>query len=585
MSTTTRNAVLLLALLAVAGVASPYGNLSDINHWAWSENAGWLSCKATHGGVTVHLTHLSGYAWAENVGWVKLGCDAGGPYANTSASNWGVNRDASDQLSGYGWSENAGWVNFDPTHGGVTVDPLTGDLSGFAWSENLGFVHLANPSPAYKVQLVVPQLPSTLTGDPEPGIWSNDSTVTAEWSGATGNDLGLGYSFLFDIMTSTEPDTTIDLEHTVDPHSTTESLPDGSSWWFHLASCDPVGNCSPAAHLGPFMLDATPPQVALVHTVRDTGDGQLLPGEQTWAAVTQLYVSLDEVALDAGSGSLPDDVSNPANWRLVGAGADGVVETVSCSGLAGDDLALAIDQVSWDEPTTTARLKVNGGVDLPRGRYRVLACGSTSIVDRAGNPLDGDGDGVGGDDFWQELSVSDTDLLANPNLDETITGWDRSSVSEIAWGIDDAGQAPTSGSVAMTNLTGVGHELSVSQCVAVDDLQGHWAAGRAWLDSGLGGAPSASAEVTWYAASGCAGAVLGSGTSVAAVGDTGTSWEPFAGWLATPAGALSAEVRFVLAAGASDDCVANLDDLLLLEMLWGDGFETGDTSGWSGAVP
>ncbi len=585
MNNPNRIVVLTLALLLIAVTfVWPAGNLSDSEHWAWSENAGWLNFKTTHGGVTVHASHLSGYLWGENIGWVKLGADAGGPYGNTTANNWGVNRDGLGDLSGYGWSENAGWVNFGPTHGGVHVNALTGDLSGFAWAENLGFVHLANPAPAYEVQLVVPQLPLVMTTDPEASTWSSVATVDVEWSGASGNDLGLGYSFLFDTSSSTAPDATIDLVHASDPHSSTSAaLADGEDHWFHLSSCDSVGNCSPVAHRGPFFIDNTAPRVALVHTVPDTGDGQLRDGEVTRASITQLYVSLDEVVADDGGGALPGDVTNLANWLLVGAGPDGVMNTASCTAAAGDDVTLVVDQVAWDSPTTTARLGINGGIDLARGRYRLLAC--SAIVDHVGNPLDGDGDGIGGDDFVLEWTVSADNLLSNPNLDQNLAGWDLSSGAEIIFGVDDAGEAPTSGSVAMSNLTGAAHELWVSQCIVVDDSQGHYAEARVWMDSGIGTAPQAYAEVIWYDAAACGGVVLGTGVTPPVVGDTGVGWKRFGGWMATPPGSVSAHVSFVLSASGSADFEANLDDLLLIEMLYGDGFEWGTTDAWSAATP
>ena len=90
---------------SVAFAAAASISLSD--KYAWSENAGWLNFRPTTGGVTVNPNHLSGYAWQENIGWLKLGSDGGGPYPNTSATNWGVNRDGAGNLSGYAWSE--GW--------------------------------------------------------------------------------------------------------------------------------------------------------------------------------------------------------------------------------------------------------------------------------------------------------------------------------------------------------------------------------------------------------------------------------------------------------------------------------------------
>jgi hypothetical protein len=42
---------------------------------------------------------------------------------------------------------------------------------------------------------------------------------------------------------------------------------------------------------------------------------------------------------------------------------------------------------------------------VPPSAYRLLVCGTTSIRDWAGNPLDGDANGVGGDDFVLDFTV------------------------------------------------------------------------------------------------------------------------------------------------------------------------------------
>ena len=74
------------------------------------------------------------------MGWLKLGSDGGGPYLNTAAANWGVNRDKEGNLWGYAWSEGWGWVRFNPPYGGVSVHPVTGAFSGYAWAENYGWI-------------------------------------------------------------------------------------------------------------------------------------------------------------------------------------------------------------------------------------------------------------------------------------------------------------------------------------------------------------------------------------------------------------------------------------------------------------
>ncbi len=36
---------------------------------AWSENAGWIDHRTTHGAVTIYADHLEGHAWGE---WARL---------------------------------------------------------------------------------------------------------------------------------------------------------------------------------------------------------------------------------------------------------------------------------------------------------------------------------------------------------------------------------------------------------------------------------------------------------------------------------------------------------------------------------
>ncbi|UCE17665.1 MAG: T9SS type A sorting domain-containing protein [Gemmatimonadota bacterium] len=144
-----------LLLLSISGVLQAQtGNIDPVDKWAWGTNVGWLNFRPVNGGVTVYADHLEGYAWAENIGWIRLGThesNGGHSYDNTSATNYGVNRDVSGNLSGYAWGTNVGWINFNPTYGGVTIDPLTGSFDGYAWGENIGWIHFKNTSPAYNV--------------------------------------------------------------------------------------------------------------------------------------------------------------------------------------------------------------------------------------------------------------------------------------------------------------------------------------------------------------------------------------------------------------------------------------------------
>ena len=75
---------------------------------------------------------------------------------NTSAADYGVNRDGDGNLSGYGWGTNVGWINFSPDDGGVSIDPATGDFSGYAWGENVGWINFNSSGPvSYRVSMVI----------------------------------------------------------------------------------------------------------------------------------------------------------------------------------------------------------------------------------------------------------------------------------------------------------------------------------------------------------------------------------------------------------------------------------------------
>jgi hypothetical protein len=119
------------------------GNIDSTHKWAWGTNIGWINFKPDSGGVSVYPDHLEGYAWGENVGWIRLGSHEGGgahTYANTTADNYGVNREDSGELSGYAWGPNIGWINFDPAEGGVSIVPQSGVFEGYAWGENVGWI-------------------------------------------------------------------------------------------------------------------------------------------------------------------------------------------------------------------------------------------------------------------------------------------------------------------------------------------------------------------------------------------------------------------------------------------------------------
>jgi hypothetical protein len=91
--------------------------------------------------------------------------------------------------------------------------------------------------------------------------WSNDNTIQVYWSGANDADSGLdGYSVAWDHNAGTLPSASKTLEQ--DVHTLTSAALADGTWYFHIRAVDNAGNwATSAAHLGPFMIDATGPQV------------------------------------------------------------------------------------------------------------------------------------------------------------------------------------------------------------------------------------------------------------------------------------------------------------------------------------
>ncbi len=127
----------------------------------------------------------------------------------------------------------------------------------------------------------------------------------------------------------------------------------------------------------------------------------------------QLLVTFDSDAYNPTGDSEPDDVTNPANYLLLKPGPNQKFETTSCTipqpgenTPVVDDVIVPIGPVEYDNHQDMgpfeAILTVNNGTPLPYGKYRLIVCGSTSITDLAGNPLNG------GTDPYITFSLSPT---------------------------------------------------------------------------------------------------------------------------------------------------------------------------------
>ena len=266
----------------------------------------------------------------------------------------------------------------------------------------------------FQVDTQSPSAPTGLASSShEVGVASNDDTVEVEWQAAI-DQVGLsgidGYGFFFSIDEDDDCDGVLSVEEDV-LAATSAALADGEHH-FHLCAVDNAGNWSRVVSIGPFVIDTAGAAVVAIGTVADTGDGELTEGESTTVGLTQLIVAFDGAMFDATGDSDPADVTNPENYRLYQAGADGTVQTVACGTAAGDDVEVPFAAASYSASTTTVALSLSVSFALPRESYRLVVC--PTLEDDAGTAITA---------FTRNFTITATDLLANPNFDLDLAGW------------------------------------------------------------------------------------------------------------------------------------------------------------------
>ncbi|MEE4273030.1 MAG: DUF11 domain-containing protein [Thermoanaerobaculales bacterium] len=333
--------------------------------------------------------------------------------------------------------------------------------------------------------------------------------------------------------------------------------------------------------------DVVPPQVLSLDSIPATRDGVLTECESTSTAPTGFSVHFDEAVLDPPGDSDLNDVTNPANYRVLSPGADLSFETYGCEALAGDDTEEFPSSVTYTAGDRIATATM--AAPLAASQYRLAICGVNGIVDTVGNALDGDGDGIGGDDHLLPFRVAPGNLFANGYLDCNLDGWELAWTppDEMTFDQLDRWGSPSSGSLVLRSWS-LGASFSVEQCVPVPGLTSVAINAQLELSPDQGTELTALAHCEWFGAADCASPQLGSDSELLSVGDTGGSWTPIRSQLSSSADAQSVRCGVTL---QSDDggFEAHLDELMLEDipagLLFTDGFEYGDTQRWGRTVP
>ena len=438
-----------------------------------------------------------------------------------------------------------------------------------------------------------------------PGSPSPVTRIEMTWSAASDAASGVdGFAYKF---TQTTAATCSHVENL--PGSATgvlgPPLPNGT-WYFHLCTRDVAGNWSAdITPAGPYTIqtvDDVSPAVDVLSSTGAPDSGEITVGQQLNLAVTQLVLHFSEsMANPAGDTDLTD-VTNPDNYQLLGSGPNGTFQTTVCGAPQGDDTLVEVAEVRYDLSSHSAAVGYGDpgtlGRDypgLPAGSYRLIAC--ATLTDSSGNPLDGDGNGTGGDDFVRDFSVLADNLLLNPNFDRDMSFWAPipAATPEVAYATEDSDGSFASGSAHLEK--GSSEDLfAVYQCVdLIAGTTPFQLRGKARVTSDLAGDPVADGAVYFYDVPNCGSGVVPAPAPVdsATTAQTGATaapgtWVTLATSGTQPGAAISALVVFSVRNTSATALVGQFDDLQFganTSQIFTSGFETGTTSEWSSTFP
>lgn len=228
-------------------------------------------------------------------------------------------------------------------------------------------------------------------------MWSSDDTVDVSWSGASDATSGVaGYSHLWDTNPSTTPDQVSEGTGTT---STSPSLVDGNSHYFHLSTVDNAGNWTSTLHLGPFFIDTTDPEIAFDSRTPANGNG--------W---NNDDVTVIWTCSDATSGVVEENVSETVTTE-----GEDQETTGTCTDNAGNTASDTQDEINIDktDPEVTITTPPDGAFYI--ATHEVIADWTatddnigTVVADAAdGDPIDTATVGE------KEFTVTATDLAGN----------------------------------------------------------------------------------------------------------------------------------------------------------------------------
>lgn len=327
-------------------------------------------------------------------------------------------------------------------------------------------------------------------------------------------------------------------------------------------------------------LDIIPPTVTEL-TVLPEGGGSIFDPCGLARTLTRGFaIDFSEEMFDPPGDDDANDVTNPLNYLVVGAGADEDLSTEICGSVFDDDIAIDLASVTWDPDSDRALLDADE--TLAGSLYRLAAC--ATLQDLGANPLDGDGDGTGGDDFVRTFRLDPGNAFVNGHFDCSADGWDLTSSTpgEISHSSDDSALSSLSGSLEFRQL-GVNTFYEAAQCAVIGSDEATGLSGAVRVAAEPGVLLSLTTTCTSYPEPDCTGEPVGSSSQTLLMGDSAELWNPVSLTVAASTGRSSVRCVFSVSIPSGDDFTLSLDRLFLDvgDEIFADGFESGDTSAWS----
>jgi uncharacterized repeat protein (TIGR01451 family) len=346
---------------------------------------------------------------------------------------------------------------------------------------------------------------------------------------------------------------------------------------FYVRAFDAADNSSTESL--DFTVDLSAPTITGVASVAAAAWTPPKAAASIRSAITRILVSFDDPMAESGTGS----VTSADNWRVYGAGPNGILESIFCGSTIGDDTIVPIVSHVYDAPTQTLALTEASGFGLRAGNYRLFAC--PTLENLAGlHPAPDD----------RDFSIVAEPEVENPNFDDAISTWSALGPIPSDWGWleeDAEGVSLHSGAAQLDTVGGAGATWYLEQCFDTVATGLSRMTSLVEIASGVAGAPTLRGTLTWYDAPNCAGNLLDTEATPIRAGSTGGSWETLAtASILPPPDAESALLSFRVQGGAASTYAVRVDRVLWPEplALFADGFESGDTCEWNarlGAPP